>query len=155
MREELLSQIKEFLEKQDILCKLTESRLLHEYGYSEIHTVQAVGTLDEPNVTEIARSLRMTRGAVSKITKKLTQKGLLEPYARPDNRQKVFFRLTPAGQSLYREHETRHQLWRVRDLQFLSQFSSKRLHKIEEFLRLYNAYLEESIQELERGEEET
>ena len=68
---ELLSQMGRFLEKQDMLNMLTENANLHGYGYSEIHTIKAIKELDEPNVTEISRRLNMTRGAISKITRKL------------------------------------------------------------------------------------
>ena len=145
---ELLSQMGRFLEKQDMLNMLTESANLHGYGYSEIHTIKAIKELDEPNVTEISRRLNMTRGAISKITKKLMKQGLIESYQVPDNRQKIFFRLTKAGQPLYEDHEKRHAQWERRDLDFLGGFPEKDLSAFLSFMNDYNAYLQQQIDTL-------
>ncbi|WP_310602058.1 MarR family transcriptional regulator [Anaerosporobacter sp.] len=148
MNDQLLMQFAEFLEKQDLLSKLTEHEKLHEYGYSDIHTIAAIGDLEEPNVTEIAKSLNMTRGAVSKITKRLLSVGVIESYMLPDNKQKIFFRLTKSGEVLYKEHQTRHQKWIDRDNKFFSQFSSQQLEEISGFMNLFNQYLGEQIVEI-------
>lgn len=145
---ELLSQMGRFLEKQDMLNVLTENANLHGYGYSEIHTIKAIKELEEPNVTEIARQLNMTRGAISKITKKLLKQGLIESYQAPGNRQKIFFRVTEAGMPLYEEHEKRHTMWEQRDLGFLGRFKEKGLTEFLTFMKSYNTYLQERIDEL-------
>lgn len=145
---DLLKQFAEFLEKQDMLSKLTESEKLHNYGYSEIHVVAAIGDLESPNVTEIARTLKMTKSAVSKITKKLISSNVIEAYTIPDNKQKIFFKLSDIGKFLYEEHDKRQKLWLERDNQFLIQFSKKQLNEISEFMELYNNYLEKQIEEL-------
>lgn len=144
---ELLEQFSEFLEKQDVLSKLTESNKLHPYGYSEIHVVTIIGQLAEPTVTTIAECLKLTKGAVSKITKKLIAKEIIEAYKIPTNKQKVFFKLTQLGDQLYNEHEQRHQLWLERDSRFLNQFSTSELDTISKFMRQYNHYLEKQIKE--------
>lgn len=144
----LLNEMGHFLEKQDMLNMLTENAQLHGFGYSEIHTIRAIEELEEANVTEISRSLNMTRGAISKITKKLLKKGLIESYQLPDNRQKVFFRLTKAGRPLYEEHEKRHAMWEKRDLDFLGKFPKAELDGFLAFMKRYNAYLQQQIDEL-------
>ncbi|BET16494.1 MarR family transcriptional regulator [Bacillus amyloliquefaciens] len=151
MNTQLLNQFKEYLEKQDILNKLTESQNLNDFGYSEIHTITAIGELENPNVTGIAKELKMTRGAISKVTKKLISKGLIEPYEIPENKQKVFFKLTEAGKVLYREHDKRHHEWEERDLQFLNQFSSEKLETISLFMDSYNTYLASRIKNIEEN----
>lgn len=150
METDILKFFSEFLEKQDILCKLTENQRLHNYGYSEIHTLKAVHDLPQPNVTSIAERLKLTKGAISKITKKLISAKLLDTYMLADNKQKVFFSLTEKGKELYKEHEKRHSLWRERDNKFLSSFSEQELCQIALFMEQYNQYLEERIAELSR-----
>jgi DNA-binding MarR family transcriptional regulator len=145
---ELLSQMGRFLEKQDMLNMLTENANLHGYGYSEIHTIKAIKELAEPNVTEIARQLNMTRGAISKITKKLLKQGLIESFQSPDNRQKIFFRVTEAGMPLYEEHEKRHAMWEQRDMDFLGRFKETELKEFLSFMNSYNAYLQQQIDAL-------
>lgn len=148
MTSALLQQFAEFLEKQDMLSRLTENKKLHNYGYSEIHVIAAIGHLKYPNVTEIAATLNMTKGAISKITKKLIFNNIIEAYTISENKQKIFFKLTELGHFLYEEHEKRHQLWIERDNQFLNQFSEQQLKNISEFMALYNNYLEKQIKEL-------
>ena len=143
----LLSLFAEHLEKQDLLSRLTEAEILHGYGYSEIHCITAVGELDKPNVTHIAEKMKMTRGAVSKITRRLISYGLAESYALPENKKEVYFRLTPKGQSLYQEHARRHSLWEQRDAAFFNRYSKAELEEIESFMTSFNNYLETKIQE--------
>ena len=144
----LLNQFAEFLEKQDMLSKLTENEKLHSYGYSEIHVIAAIGDLEEPNVTALAKTLRLTKGAVSKITKRLISSNVIEAYTIPDNRQKIFYRLLEKGRFLYEEHEKRHKLWLERDRQCLCQFTELQLEEFSKFMSSYNGYLEEQIRQL-------
>lgn len=137
-----------YMEKQEILSKLTENEKLHGYNYSEIHTIAAIGELEEPNVTNIANRMNVTRGAISKITKKLLGQNLIEAYQQDGNKQKIFFQLTESGQFLYDEHEKRHHLWLKRDYAFIKKFDEKTVKQIEVFMKAFNKYLEAQIAEL-------
>lgn len=148
MNTELMNLFVKYMEKQEILSKLTEDEKLHGYNYSEIHTISAIGDLDEPNVTNIANHMNVTRGAISKITKKLLTQNLIETYQQDGNKQKIFFRLTESGQFLYKEHEKRHNLWLKRDNAFIEQFDKKDVKQVEKFMRAFNDYLEIQINEL-------
>lgn len=148
MNTELMNLLVKYMEKQEILSKLTEDEKLHGFNYSEIHTIAAIGDLDDPNVTNIANHMNVTRGAISKITKKLLKQNLIEAYQRDGNKQKVFFRLTESGQFLHDEHEKRHNLWLKRDDAFIKQFDAKTVEQVETFMRAFNDYLESQITEL-------
>lgn len=154
MNTELLNLFAEHMEKQEVLSRLTEDERLHGFSYSEIHTIAAIGDLEEPNVTNIADHMNVTRGAISKIAKRLQGQGLIEAYRREDNKQKVFFRLTESGRVLYDEHEKRHELWLKRDNAFLAQFGERTVERVESFMRAFNEYLEEQISELGGNEHE-
>ncbi|MGN0659249.1 MAG: MarR family winged helix-turn-helix transcriptional regulator [Emergencia sp.] len=145
MNEELLMLFAEYLEKQDALSKLTEHERLHSWGYSEIHTVAAIGDLEEPNVTAIAEHMHMTKGAVSKIIKKLTKEELVEAYKKPGNNQKIYYSLREKGRFLYDEHEKRHRMWKKRDDDFFRQFTAAELEEIRTFMEKFNLYLGEQI----------
>ena len=108
----------------------------------------AVKELDEPNVTAIAKRLNMTRGAISKITKKLIGKNLIKTYTLPENKQKIFFELTDEGEFMYEEHKKRHDLWEARDESFLKGFTEEELRIMENFFGEYNDYLEQRIEAL-------
>ena len=134
-----------YMEKQEILSKLTEDEKLHGYNYSEIHTIAAIGDLEEPNVTHIASHMNVTKSAISKITKKLLEQNLIDSYQQDGNKQKIFFRLTKSGQFLYDEHEKRHTLWLKRDDDFIKQFNTETLKLVEQFMKEFNDYLETQI----------
>ena len=144
----LMNLFVKYMEKQEILSRLTEDEKLHGYNYSEIHTIAAIGDLEEPNVTQIASHMNVTRGAISKITKKLLEQNLIESYQQEGNKQKVFFRLTKSGRFLYDEHEKRHNLWLKRDNAFIKQFDHKTVEQVEKFMKAFNDYLETQIIEL-------
>ena len=135
------------LERQDMLSKLTENVCLDEYGYSETHCIDYIGRLELPNVTKIAEHMQMTRGAISKMTKKLLNKGLIEKYSLETNKKEVYFRLTEQGRLLFNEHEKRHKLWEKRDMQLLSRYSKDEIVLICRFMKEFNEYLEGQIEE--------
>ena len=66
---------------------------------SEVHCIEAIEELNEPNVRRLTEALFMTRGAISKLTKRLEQRGLID-YKNPNNKKEVYFRLTEAGQQI-------------------------------------------------------
>ena len=150
MNERLLDLFTEYLEKQDMLSKLTEHEKLHAYGYSEIHVIAAIGDMDAPNVTSIAGYMHMTKGAISKIIKKCISAVLIVPYMIDGNNQKVFYRLTENGRFLYDEHGKRHELWGKRDLAFFSRYTARELETIAEFMADFNIYLEDKIKNREK-----
>ncbi|WP_130811179.1 MarR family transcriptional regulator [Olsenella sp. Marseille-P4559] len=146
--EDVLNQLAEYMERQEVLSRLTESEGLHGYSYSEIHTIRAIGDLPEPNVSSIAERMGMTRGAISKIAKRLQADGLAESYRLEGNRQKVLYRLTDAGRVLYDEHERRHALWLERDRRFVGGRNAAEVSAVQRFLADYNDYLKRKIEEL-------
>lgn len=104
--------------------------------------------MEEPNVTSIAETMHLTKGAISKIAKRLQRAGLIESYMKPDNQQKIYYCLTEEGKELYDEHEKRHRLWQERDNAFLMNYSPEELDLLTRFMREFNQYLENSIKEL-------
>ena len=148
MNTKLMNLFVKYMEKQEILSKLTADEKLHGYNYSEIHTIAAIGDLEKPNVTKIANHMNVTRSAISKITKKLLEQKLIEAYKLDNNKQKIFFKLTELGQFLYDEHNKRHHLWLKRDDIFIKQFDKGTVKEVENFMYKFNEYLEQQIIEL-------
>lgn len=144
-QELLLKEMALMLERQDMLSQLTENQCLDEYGYSETHCIDFIGRLELPNVTKIAEHMRMTRGAISKMTKKLQAKGLIEKYTVETNKKEIYFRLTEQGRVLFDEHAKRHECWEKRDMEFLSRYPKEKVVTVYEFMQEFNAYLETQI----------
>lgn len=145
MNYEILKLMAEYLEKQDLLSKLTEKDLLHNYSYSEIHFIDAVGKIENANVTKIANYLQITRGAVSRMAQKQINQNLVEKYTVKSNRKEIYFRLTSKGRELFDEHEKRHKLWQQRDSEFFDKYSREEIEKICLFFKEYNDYLGSQI----------
>ena len=106
------------------------------------------GRLELPNVTKIAEHMGMTRGAISKMTKKLLTKGLIEKYTLESNKKEVYFKLTDLGKTLFEEHAKRHRRWEKRDMEFLSHYSTEDVKTVYRFMKEFNHYLEGQIEEL-------
>ena len=147
-QELLLKEISLMLERQDMLSKLTESSCLDEYGYSETHCIDFIGHLELPNVTKIAEHMGMTRGAISKMTKKLLAKGLIEKYTLETNKKEIYFKLTDQGKLLFDEHAKRHRMWEKRDMEFLEKYGKEEVDVLYKFMKEFNGYLEQQIEEL-------
>ena len=77
---------------------------LKGYKSSEIHCIEYIERNEDSNVTKLAESFYVTRGAISKLTKKLIKKGLIESYQKPDNQKEIYFRLTSQGKAINKVH---------------------------------------------------
>lgn len=75
---------------------------------AEVHCVDRIGTISYANVTKLANAMEMTRGAISKMSKKLLNKGLIGSFQRPENNKEIYFRLTGRGHEVFCEHQKCH-----------------------------------------------
>lgn len=76
---------------------------------AEIHTVQAVGHADEMNMTALARSLGVTKGAASQMVARLAAKGLIVRQPSQRSGREVTLALTALGKRGYAAHEKFHR----------------------------------------------
>lgn len=150
MEREMLRQFTQLYNNQDILSNLINSGLNSRYTNSELHCIEAVGKLERPNGVQLAALLSMTRGAVTKLAKRLLQDGLIERYTLSDNKKEIYYRLTSIGEVLYKQHEVAHTKWEERDIAFLSSVPIKEQQVVLEFLQKFNNYLQAKIQEESR-----
>jgi DNA-binding MarR family transcriptional regulator len=147
MERKILQQYTQLYNNQDILSNLINSGLNSRYSNSELHCIEAIGKLDHPNGVQLAAILSMTRGAVTRLAKRLLQDGLIERYVLPDNKKEIYYRLTSIGKVLYKEHEVAHTKWEERDIAFLYSVPIKEQEVILDFLQKFNNYLQAKIQE--------
>lgn len=145
--EKLLEQFKSLYEKQDILSNINNNDLFSIYGFSEIHCLDAIGKSEDANVTYISSYLNITKSAVSKITRRLNQKGLITSYQKENNKKAVYFSLTAKGEDVYKLHEIAHDNWEEREKLFFSTIDVKEKEIIDSFLEKYNKFLETLITE--------
>ncbi|MDN9009849.1 MarR family transcriptional regulator [Brevibacillus laterosporus] len=109
-------------------------RLTGELTLSELHVIACIGKHGQVNVTAISQEMDMTRGAISKISTKLLQRGYLVKKQRADNQKEVHFQLTPMGDEIFRLHEELHEQAERRIERFLQKYSSSELAFIDRLL---------------------
>jgi DNA-binding MarR family transcriptional regulator len=75
--------------------------LPHDFGTgdsfltSEVHALCSIGTAPGIDITDLSVRLGVTKWAISKIAKKMEEKGLIERYREPENDKEILIRLTP------------------------------------------------------------
>ena len=146
--EQTIKSLWDMFKKRMWLDSLKMKASLKGYNPSEIHCIAYIGGDEDSNVTKLAESFNMTRGAISKLTKKLEKKGLIESYQKPDNKKEVYFRLTEQGNPIYSIHEDMHREFINRDKLFFEQISKKQLDATLDFAEKYNRHLDAEIEKL-------
>ncbi|AWB46077.1 MarR family transcriptional regulator [Paenibacillus sp. CAA11] len=112
---------------------------------SEVHCIEYIERNVDPNVTKLAQSLYMTKGAISKLTKRLMEKGLIECYQKPDNKKEVYFRLTEQGKEIYNIHEDLHREFQERDKDIFGQVTEEQFESMLSFMKKYSHHLDAEI----------
>lgn len=87
-REEVLEGFSEVFNKRAWLDKAKMEIALAGYTASEVHCIEFIGKHQDPNVTKMAESMYMTRGAISKLTKKMLKKNTLKVIERQTIKKK-------------------------------------------------------------------
>ncbi|HDR7617115.1 MarR family transcriptional regulator [Bacillus mycoides] len=123
--------------------KMEES--LKGYNSSEVHCIEYIEKNVDSNVTKLAESFYMTRGAISRITKKLIKKGLIESYQKSDNKKEIYFRLTEQGKVIYKIHEDLHKEFEERDKVVFDQVTEEEFDSILSFVEKYSRHLDTEI----------
>ena len=147
MEEEIYQLMTQFLEKQELLNQMHHSGKLSGCGTTELHVLKAINEMHDPNVTELAKALRLTKGAISKTVRKLQAKRLVESYKKEGNRQKVYYQVTERGKEVYAQHETRDDVWKQRNHEFLTRLTPEEMQNAARYMRQYNDFLEQVIKQ--------
>ena len=142
----IMESFKEIYEKEETLGKISFKGEYEDYGISEIHCIDFIGKIKDPNVTKISQSMNMTRGAISKISKKLLNNNLVDKYKKPDNDKEIYFKLTKLGEKLYKHHEIKHKQWEERNNEFFKDIDKEEQEIVASFLKKFNDYLDKMIE---------
>ena len=90
----------------------------------------------------------MTKGAISKITKKLIEKDFIESYQKSDNKKEIYFRLTEQGEVIYKVHEELHKEFRERDKAVFEQVTEEQIDSMLGFVEKYSGHLDAEIKKM-------
>ena len=143
--DQLLKGFMDIYNKTVWLNKIKMEKALSECKSSEVHCIEFIGNDKDSNVTKLADSFFMTRGAISKLTKKLIMRGYIESYQKVDNKKEIYFKLTKKGEKIYRIHNELHQEFRERDQIVFEKITSKEMNQMLDFIKYYNEHLDQEM----------
>ncbi|PFV70983.1 MarR family transcriptional regulator [Bacillus sp. AFS059628] len=118
---------------------------LKGFKSSEVHCIEYIENNADSNVTQLAEAFYVTRGAISRMTKKLINKGLIESYQKSENKKEIYFRLTARGKEIYKIHEELHNEFQERDKAVFEQVTEAEFNSIISFVEKYSRHLDAEI----------
>lgn len=130
------------IQENSDLFQHTGEELFKEISLAEVHCIDCIGRMDHPNVTKTSEAMGLTRGGISRISKRLLGKGLIESYQEPDNNKEIYFRLTESGQSVYDEHKKIHSKAQEEWTAFFKGYSEAEQAAILRFLTDINDFVD-------------
>ena len=145
--EQVIMSLRNMLSKMDLLNNFKMKDSLKSYKAFEAHCIGYIGKNADSNVTKLAESFYVTRGAISRMSKKLIKKGIVESYQKPTNKKEIYFRLTEQGKAINKIHEEMHKEFHERDKAIFEQMTKEQFDSILTFAEKYSKHLDVEIQE--------
>ncbi|HDR6218016.1 MarR family transcriptional regulator [Bacillus cereus] len=143
--EQVMNGFRELYNKLVWLNKDKMEEGLKGFKSSEVHCIEYIENNADSNVTQLAEAFYVTRGAISRMTKKLIQKGLVESYQKSENKKEIYFRLTEQGKEIYKIHENLHKELQERDKAVFEQVTEEDFNSIISFVEKYSRHLDAEI----------
>ncbi|MED1954187.1 MarR family transcriptional regulator [Brevibacillus centrosporus] len=106
---------------------------------SEIHTIDAIGTEGSLLMSELAKRMGVTKGAVTQVITRLQAKELVERVHDPEDFRVVLVSLTEKGRSAYLAHQQLHESFYK---ELYAQFDQKEIEIFEACLDKLVAHLQ-------------
>ena len=147
--EQLMLALRDLFSKMVLLHKFKMKDLLKDLNASEVDSIEYIGNHVDPNVTKLAETFYMTSGAISKTTRKLIKKGLIESYQKPENKKEIYFRLTARGQEIHTIHEDAHKGFMERDKAIFEQVTDEQFNSMLGFVEIYRRHLDSEIEKID------
>ncbi|GFH42906.1 MarR family transcriptional regulator [Lactococcus hodotermopsidis] len=143
--QEIMSGIGDINNKMLLFRKPIMARAMAGFSLSEISYIEYVGKHANANVTRLASALYMTRGAISKMTRKLQKKGIIESFQKPENKKEIYFTLTDEGRRIDAIHRRLHADFIEADKTVFAAFSEEELAVVARFVAKYNDHLDAEL----------
>lgn len=144
-QQQFIDNLSTLLDRMRLLDQSEMQQQLDGFKPAEVHTIEFIGKHANANLTKISAAMYVTRGAVSKMTKRLISRGLIEGYHKEGNQKDVYFQLTSHGQDVFDIHERLNQQFEQRDQIVFDQTQPDELEATLNFLKRYNRHLDSLI----------
>jgi DNA-binding MarR family transcriptional regulator len=132
----LLGKVSEKLEpdslgmKQWIIQHFEDPRiagLLEDSTVMMLRVLDAIGSLEPVNGITVSRQFHIPKGSVSKATRRLIAKKLIQAGSLPNNKKEILYRTTPLGRELFEAHRAFDEQMERSFIQFLKQYKKDEL----------------------------
>jgi len=124
---------------------------LQESTVMMLHVIDAIGRLEPVNGITISKQFGIPKGSVSKITRRLVEKGIIRTEYLPGNKKEVLFCMTPLAKEIFDLHQALHRQIDRGVHRFLQRYSEDELKFITQCLQ---DTLEASWFDADSGEEQ-
>ncbi|KQL44997.1 MarR family transcriptional regulator [Brevibacillus choshinensis] len=101
--------------------------LLKEMTVMELHVLDAIGRFEPVNGITISKQFSIPKGSVSKITRRMLARKLIETEYLPNNKKEILFRITPLGKELFDLHRALHERIEYGVTTFLQKYKPEEL----------------------------
>ncbi|MCG7379429.1 MarR family transcriptional regulator [Paenibacillus sp. ACRSA] len=103
------------------------AELISEMTIMMLHVLDAIGKLEPVNGITISKQFGFSKGSISKITRRMADKNIIQFEYIPHNKKEILFRTTPLGQEIYQLHLAMHRQIDIGVDYFLKQYSETEL----------------------------
>lgn len=117
-----------------------EKKMPRDYGtgvplyHAEAIFLSLIDRYPNENVSGLSARLVITKGAVTKLSGKLVEKGMIEITRRTDNKKEKYFRLTTKGEEAVQGHQQFHKQANQRLCKYISTLNHEEAALIFQFL---------------------
>jgi len=108
---------------------------------SEIHLIEVVGQSEGLSVTDLAKRLGITKGAVSQTLKKLDAKGLIVKEVDPANTSRITVSLSTKGKVAYYSHLQWHEAMDGGFRNYFVNLPEDKIRFMDEFLSILEQFI--------------
>jgi DNA-binding MarR family transcriptional regulator len=116
-------------------------------SFSELSLMTLIGDFDNIRVTELALKYGATKGAISKMVKKLVQKELVKKSRTQENEKEVLLSLTAMGMAIYNEKEAHFEKLSADVSKELGSLTEEQRISLFNILDLVEAHIDEHLNE--------
>lgn len=113
--------------------------------FSEIHTIDVIGSNNKINITQLATLKGVTKGAVSQMIYKLIKKGLVKKTVSPKSDTEVILELTEYGQKAYNAHLEYHRITNRIMYDRLEEMTQESYDKLKKSLEVFEGTLDKIL----------
>jgi DNA-binding MarR family transcriptional regulator len=122
-------------------------------SFSELSLISLIGEFENIKVTELSLKYGATKGAISKMVKKLAAKNLVQKHRTPENEKEVLLSLTALGKEIFQEKEA-HLINLSQDIaKYLQDLSQEQVNVLFRVLQKVEEHIDEHLQPLDKQQQ--